>query len=105
RPVIKGGILFTIVFLLQFTAGTIASIPAWILMFWYQSKRGLANPHAVATLPPAVQIPLEMVNLLVSTIALPFATLSLVLLYYDIRIRNEGFDLEMMAQNLGRGAP
>jgi len=35
----------------------------------------------------------------------PFATVVITLLYYDLRIRKEGFDLEMMATELGSKAP
>lgn len=34
------------------------------------------------------------------TISLPVQTIAFVLLYYDIRIRKEGFDIEMLAQNI-----
>jgi ABC-type Fe3+ transport system permease subunit len=39
------------------------------------------------------------------TIAAPLSAVALVLLYFDLRIRKEGFDLEMMAQNLATPEP
>jgi hypothetical protein len=35
----------------------------------------------------------------------PFVTVVITLLYYDLRIRKEGFDLELMATELGHPAP
>ncbi|MHB0997873.1 MAG: hypothetical protein ACYC27_01390 [Armatimonadota bacterium] len=39
-------------------------------------------------------------NGVAQALALPISSISFVLLYYDIRIRKEGFDLEMLAQNM-----
>ncbi|MBI3988987.1 MAG: hypothetical protein HY347_05160 [candidate division NC10 bacterium] len=43
----------------------------------------------------------QLIQMLVS----PFFMIAFTLLYYDSRIRREGFDLEMMARNLGYAAP
>ncbi len=43
----------------------------------------------------------QLIQMLVS----PFSMIAFTLLYYDSRIRKEGFDLEVMARNLGYGAP
>lgn len=40
-----------------------------------------------------------------STLVQPVQIIGLVLLYYDLRVRKEGFDLELLAQNLGAKAP
>ena len=37
---------------------------------------------------------IEIISLLV------FAAIAMILFYYDIRLRKEGFDLRMMAENL-----
>ena len=38
-------------------------------------------------------------------IVTPFFSAVLILLYYDLRIRKEGFDIEVLAKNLGTSAP
>jgi hypothetical protein len=43
----------------------------------------------------------QCMNLLVA----PFLSIAWVLLYYDIRIRKEGFDLEVLARSLGAAPP
>lgn len=40
---------------------------------------------------------------LISLLVYPFITVVVTLLYYDLRIRKEGFDLEMMATELAQG--
>jgi hypothetical protein len=40
---------------------------------------------------------------LASLLIYPFFTVVITLLYYDLRIRKEGFDLEIMATELAQG--
>jgi hypothetical protein len=37
-------------------------------------------------------------------LATPIAVIAAVMLYYDIRVRKEGFDIELLAQSLGQGS-
>jgi hypothetical protein len=46
-----------------------------------------------------------LANVLLSLFATPFVNLVIVLLYFDARIRKEGFDLEVMAQQIGAAPP
>lgn len=43
-----------------------------------------------------------IVSGLASSLTTPILVTALVLLYYDIRVRREGFDIEMLAQRIGR---
>lgn len=43
-----------------------------------------------------------VLTLLLSTLTQPFLTSVIVLLYFDLRIRKEGFDLAVMAQEIGQ---
>jgi hypothetical protein len=47
-----------------------------------------------------VQTILEILNILGNTIATAFTATAMILYYYDIRLRKEGFDLKMMAENI-----
>jgi hypothetical protein len=44
-------------------------------------------------------------RLLISMTISPFSTIVATLLYYDIRIRREGYDIELMTQALSTAAP
>jgi hypothetical protein len=46
-----------------------------------------------------------LANVLLSLFTTPFVNLVIVLLYFDARIRKEGFDLEVMAQQIGAAPP
>jgi hypothetical protein len=43
-------------------------------------------------------------NAVVSVVMTPFAATALVALYFDLRIRNEAFDVQVMIQRLDRNA-
>ena len=47
-----------------------------------------------------VQTVLEVLNIVGTTLATAFTATAMILYYYDIRLRKEGFDLKMMAENL-----
>ena len=47
----------------------------------------------------------QIVGMVMSVILTPIYVASLVALYYDLRIRKEGFDLELMASELATAAP
>jgi hypothetical protein len=42
----------------------------------------------------------EILNILASSLAAVYTAIAMILYYYDIRLRSEGFDLKMMAENL-----
>ena len=47
-----------------------------------------------------VQTALEALNTIGNTLATVFTAIAMILYYYDIRLRKEGFDLKMLAENL-----
>lgn len=53
---------------------------------------------------PIVSVLHVILTMTVSTLTLPFTSIVAILLYYDIRIRKEGFDLELLANELN-GTP
>jgi hypothetical protein len=52
-----------------------------------------------------VFIPFGLVTGLVQSLVFPLTLVATVLLYYDSRIRKEGFDLEVLAREMGSGPP
>jgi hypothetical protein len=65
-------------------------------------------PYVGASLLAGVfgsQIVQQLVGVVVSVILTPVYVASLVALYYDLRIRKEGFDLELMASRLATAVP
>jgi hypothetical protein len=60
--------------------------------------------QAVASLSHGVAIT-AVVTLLIATTISPFSTIVSTLLYYDIRIRREGYDIELMTEALTADSP
>src|SRR5262249_41153494 len=63
---------------------------------------GITDAVALALSPLGVggAIAGGLVSAAVSTLSLPFLFGAITLLYYDLRVRKEGFDLELLARDL-----
>jgi len=46
-----------------------------------------------------------LLNAVANTLALPFGAVVLAIVYFDLRVRKEGFDLELLAQRIGAPPP
>jgi hypothetical protein len=55
--------------------------------------------------PSAPTVAGQLVQYVVSVLLYPFLQVVITLLYYDLRIRKEGFDMDLMAKELGFGSP
>ncbi len=54
--------------------------------------------------PMTTMVVSQFINIIPQIIAMPISASAFILLYYDLRIRKEGFDLEMLAQSMsGQG--
>ena len=68
----------------------------------------LATPFSIAALAVGYRwgwILAAIGAILPALITTPFVSILATLVYFDLRIRNEGFDLQMIAAELDRGAP
>jgi hypothetical protein len=61
----------------------------------------LATSDTVSELTTAIVI--TAVNLIVLALTYPLIAAIVCVMYFDLRVRNEGFDLQLMAQGLGTG--
>jgi hypothetical protein len=68
----------------------------------------LAGPFSIAALAVGYRwgwILAAVGSILPALVTTPFVSILATLVYFDLRIRNEGFDLQMIAAELARGAP
>jgi len=49
-------------------------------------------------------LPVEVFGVLTQASVAPFGLLGIIVFYFDVRIKREGFDLEFLASRVGRGA-
>jgi hypothetical protein len=82
------GALF-LAFLLQFFIGLVLGIPLGLVTA--NSDSGSAGALILSTL----------VSVASSVVTTPFMAAVLVLIYFDLRVRKEGFDLELLSQGVG----
>ena len=76
-------------FMLQFILGLILGIPLGIVTF-------ALDRNSVVTL-----VLTTVINVLSSVITTPFMAAVLILIYFDLRVRKEGFDLQLLSQGVG----
>lgn len=86
-----GRILLVLVIsiLLMWVISLLIDIPLQLLALGVAEQTGLALAAS------------SIMRSIVSSAVMPIITVALVLLYYDVRVRHEGFDIEMLAASLG----
>jgi hypothetical protein len=62
---------------------------------------GLAFAGALAAGATVASLVSEIISVIGQILVAPISATAFILLYYDLRIRKEGFDLEMLAQTMG----
>jgi len=73
-----------------------------MLLFWFAG--GLVVGGTGSLFSPSGSLTLSLIIVAGQILATPIWAGALILLYYDLRIRKEGFDLQMLAQDLGSAA-
>ena len=87
RPKIKGILILLIGFFLAAGIQLVFQIPMTIATFAAPGSMIVRTIH-------------EILNTAASSLAVIFFAIAMIIFYYDIRLRREGFDLKMMAENL-----
>jgi hypothetical protein len=96
--IMKASVILIVVFALRFMASMIVGIPFGILLV-------ITHRHGQ---PVDVFAPLlilqQVVTMVLQAGLAPIGIIAMILFYYDIRIRTEGFDLQVLASALGSEA-
>ncbi len=87
RPKNKGGLILLLGFLIGIGIHLLFQVPGLITQ-WI-APTSLMGPTLQA-----------IFNLVATSLATVFTAIAMILFYYDIRLRSEGFDLKMMAEHL-----
>lgn len=86
-----------------FLVGLILFLINFVIGALFGTVGGLVGGFALRDNPVAAQVLQQTINIIPQILTMPIAAAAWILLYYDLRIRKEGFDLEMLAQSLGQG--
>lgn len=90
------------VFLVLLIAWILVQILQKILIFPFELSMQ-SNPMGTFSSPYGVVF--GIATGVVSAVTYPIMTIATTLLYYDLRVRKEGFDIQMLAANMGQGIP
>ena len=93
--VMKASVILIIVLVLAAAAGAIVSLPFGIAQVLMHDRS-----HPPSLLGP-MQLLQQTLTMIIQAGVAPIGTIAMILFYYDIRIRKEGFDLQVLATALG----
>ncbi|MEN6576255.1 MAG: hypothetical protein ABFD90_07925 [Phycisphaerales bacterium] len=83
-----------------FAVGFLATAIAFIIMVPISTAAGLASKMLFANTPLLALFFRQFAALIGEVLAAPIPAAAAILLYYDLRIRKEGFDLQMLSQSM-----
>jgi hypothetical protein len=93
----KISVIGVIYLVISAVIGTIANIPGFIMGL----KQGFASHEGTLTNFPIWMVLLsQFCSVLAKSITYPIGAIGFILLYYDIRIRFEAFDLQLLSQSM-----
>lgn len=97
-PRLKVFLLVFVGYIAAYAVGLLVQAPV-IAIQWVAMWRGIASgqrvdPHALAAQLTWLQVPSQMLGMLTQTAVHLYVSLGLVLIYFDVRMRKEGADLE-----------
>ena len=87
RPEVKAGLILLVGFAIAIGINLFFQIPGGILMLIFRGSL-------------VVKTFTGLLDLAANCLATVFTATAMILFYYDIRLRKEGFDLRMLAENL-----
>jgi hypothetical protein len=94
------------IFVLGLLAGLLTTAISSVLMAPAQALAFfLVMQHGPQSLSGPIGVLYGVILGVASALSKPLELIAFILLYYDIRIRKEGFDIEMLANNMGVSAP
>ncbi len=92
------------IFVVYLLVAIIANVVQRVIMLPFQLViPGVGNPYLGASSSAATAY--GVVTGVAGALTAPLSVLAFTLLYYDIRVRREGFDIEMLARNMGESTP
>ena len=96
----RAGILLTIVFLISGAVVVLLQVPIWIAVaiVAVRSEGAVFGPGG--TLPLWIQVPSQLLQTVGGALVMPVSVVAMILFYYDIRIRFEGYDLQVLSSAL-----
>lgn len=99
RILVIGFLTWMIIWAVWLVIGSLVALLLGV-QFWARGGAGAAEDVAVGS-----RMAFEVLNGLLQAALTPITSLLVVLLYFDVRVRKEGYDIELLAQEMGELPP
>ena len=100
---VRASILYAVNFCISISVAIVTSIPTYVVNSLYGVSPFDPERYDPALVPLWASVPVEVLGVFAQAMVAPFGVLSVIVFYFDLRIRREGFDLEVMAGRMEPG--
>lgn len=101
---VRLSILYAVNFCISMAVLVVTTLPATLVNTAWGVSPFDPERFDPALVPLWASVPVDLLSILVQAAVAPFGLLAVIAFYFDLRIRREGFDLELFASRLGKGA-
>ena len=98
---VRASIVHAVNLALSTSVAVVASLPALIVSSTFGASPLNPEDYDPARVPLWALVPAELFQVIGQTAVVPYGLLAVIVFYFDLRIRKEGFDLELLAGRLG----
>jgi hypothetical protein len=98
---IRLSILYAVNFCISVSVMAVTSLPRGLVNAAYGVSPFDPERFDPALVPLWASVPVSVLGALAQAAVAPFGLLAVIVFYFDLRIRREGFDLELLASRLG----
>lgn len=99
---LRASILYAVNFCISIAVVVVTSLPTAALYAVYGVSPFDPERYDPARVPLWASVPLDVIGVFAQSAVAPFGLLAVIVFYFDIRIKREGFDLELLATRLGK---
>ncbi|HEY3447132.1 MAG TPA: hypothetical protein VGK67_12240 [Myxococcales bacterium] len=100
---IRLSILYAVNFCISISVMAVTSLPTALLNSAYGVSPIDPERFDPSLVPLYLSVPVDVLGILTQAAVTPFGLLAVTVFYFDLRIRKEGFDLELLASRMGTG--
>jgi hypothetical protein len=94
---LRASVLFAVNFCISVSVMIVTSVPTFLVNSAYGVSPFDPERYDPALVPLWASVPVEVLSVFVEAAVGPFGLLAVIVFYFDIRIKREGFDLEFLA--------
>jgi hypothetical protein len=102
NSMLRASIVLAVTLAVNVAVASLMSVPHLLVNFAYGNNPLTPNAVDPLAVPAYAIIPIELADAALESAVAPFWLLAMMVFYFDLRIRKEGFDLEVLAETLAK---